>query len=582
MSQLTIEMLSEDILVDVFRHLLAATPSIWPILVWVCRRWRQIIFVSPLGLNLRLHCAHGTPILKAPDFWPALPIILKYGGVPNIDPPTPDDEDNIMAALKQSGRVSSISLTVTSSLLEKLSAVSEPLSELEKLVLLSQGDVQRTLPNTFLWGPRLRTLQSTGIAFPSLPSLLLPCQDLVDLQLHKIPSSGYLSPEAFANVLSGTPQLRSLTLHLLSCLRRQSYLGLPPPPGERIVLAALTHLKYRGTSKYLDVFVARIDAPRLGEINITLFCQPTMDTLQLGQFIQRTDLHTSLSRAEIETSAHAISISFANSDVSTPLRLQISCKRLDWQVSCMAQICDGISPFLFHVGDLGINVAQPPDEQDDVDGEQWLDLLRSIMFKFAAAESFRVNGELTAGILCALGSANEGNTTMLPSLRQVHLKELTFDGPLWASVQSFITSRRTSGRPIEVNAPSYRCHICNGSAKEQQTLKFHLGYKHGYRIFCSYCGEFKYTPGKKNLFREHLGSKHPEIAHNDALISTSSLSENQLFDLVGRHSSLHPPEVVPPTSEDQVHGTQAALPIARDSDSPSGASESDSEGWLSA
>ena len=358
----------------------------------------------------------------------------------------------------------------------------------------------------------------------------------------------------FTNALSGTPQLRSLTLHLLSFPRRWSYLSLPPPPGERIVLAALTHLKYRGTSKYLDSFVGRIDAPRLRDISITLFSQPTMDALQLSRFIQRAEIHTSLSHAEVETSVHAISISFTNSDISTHFRLQISCKQLDWQLSCMAQICDRISPFLSYVGDLGINTAQPPDERDGVGGEQWLDLLHS--FKFGAAESFKVNGELTAGILCALGAANEGNMTMLPSLRQVHLKELTtMDGPSWDSVQSFITSRWTSGRPIEVNAPSYQCHICKDRVKEQQIFKLHLGEKHGYRIFCSYCGEFKYTPGKKNLFREHLGSKHPEIAHNDALISISSLSENQLIELLGRHSSLHPPEVVPPTSEDGVQGT---------------------------
>ena len=239
--------------------------------MWVCRRWRQIAFASPLGLKLRLHCTHGTPVLKSLDCWPALPIIVKYGGVPNLNPPAPGDDDNIIAALKQSGRVSSISLTVTSSLLEKLSAISETFSELEELVLLSQENMQQTFPSTFLWGPRLRTVHSTGIAFPSLPLLLLPCQDLVDLQLHEIPSAGYFSPEAFTNALSGTPQLRSLTLHLLSFPRRRSLHRFPPLPGERIVLAALTHLKYRGTSKYLDSFVGRIDAPLLRNIEITLF-----------------------------------------------------------------------------------------------------------------------------------------------------------------------------------------------------------------------------------------------------------------------------------------------------------------------
>ena len=99
-----------------------------------------------------------------------------YGGVPNLNPPAPSDDDNIITALKQSGRVSSIGLTVTSSLLGKLSAISEPLLELEEFVLLSQDNVQQTFPSTFLWGPRLRTLHSTRIAFPSLPCYCYPAR----------------------------------------------------------------------------------------------------------------------------------------------------------------------------------------------------------------------------------------------------------------------------------------------------------------------------------------------------------------------------------------------------------------------
>ncbi|KAN0126217.1 hypothetical protein V8E53_015262 [Lactarius tabidus] len=64
-------------------------------------------------------CTHATPILKIKlkilDHWPALPIVVQYGGLPGHNPPAPEDEDNIMAALKQSDRVASISRTVTSS-----------------------------------------------------------------------------------------------------------------------------------------------------------------------------------------------------------------------------------------------------------------------------------------------------------------------------------------------------------------------------------------------------------------------------------------------------------------------------------
>jgi hypothetical protein len=77
-----------------------------------------------------------------------------------------------VAALKHSDRVSSIELTVTSSLLDKLAAIKLPFSELEELVLQSLGDLQLTLPSTVRCGTRLRRLYSTGVAFPALPDIL--------------------------------------------------------------------------------------------------------------------------------------------------------------------------------------------------------------------------------------------------------------------------------------------------------------------------------------------------------------------------------------------------------------------------
>ena len=540
-------MLPEDILLNIFRQYLDATPRFWPRLAWVCQKWRQIVLTSPLGLDLRLHCTYKTPVLKTLDFWPRLPIIVRYGGVPNLDPPALDDDDNIIAALKEFDRVSSIHLTVTKSLLQKISAISEPLSELEDLSLLSFDVVQPTLPSTFRWGALLRTLHSTGIAFPSFPQLILPSQGLVDLQLHKIPSSGYFPPEAFADALSGMTHLRTLSLHFISFPPRRNFLLLPPQSGERIVLPALTCLKYRGTSKYLDSFVARIDAPHLGEIDITFFCQPTMDAFQLRRFIQRIEMQTSLSQAKVETSTHAISISFTDSGASTPLRLQISCKQLDWQLSCMTQICDRISPILFHVGDLGINITQLSDGQDNPGVEPWLDLFRS--FKFGSAKRFWVAGELMTDILCVLGPASEGNTHMLPSLCQIRVqKPMMMDGPSWDSVQSFITKRSTPGRPVEVNAPSYQCHICHRSFKEQQELKRHLRDKYGYQILCFYCGEFECRPGRNDLFREHLESKHAEVTRNDELISKASLTPSQLVGLFNRHSTLRTPDIIKPST----------------------------------
>ena len=166
--------LSNDILLIILHHYLDASAPFWFKLAHVCRTWRQIIFASPLGLRLRLHCTYGTPVLKNLDSWPFFPLVLDYRGFPTLRHPSPEDEDNIMAALKHSVRVCSIGLTVSSSLLKKLSTISNPFSELEELVLLSPDNVQSTLPSPFWWGHRLRTLHSTRIAIPSLPQLPLP------------------------------------------------------------------------------------------------------------------------------------------------------------------------------------------------------------------------------------------------------------------------------------------------------------------------------------------------------------------------------------------------------------------------
>ena len=68
-----------------------------------------------------------------------------------LNPPAPEDDDNIICALKQSDHVSAVSLTLTNALLEKLSTILEPFLELEELVLLSQDKLRLTVPSTFRW-----------------------------------------------------------------------------------------------------------------------------------------------------------------------------------------------------------------------------------------------------------------------------------------------------------------------------------------------------------------------------------------------------------------------------------------------
>ena len=393
-------------------------------------------------------CTYGTPVLKNLDYWPPLPLVVNYGGFPTLPPPSPEDEDNIMAALEQSDRVRSINLTVSGSLLRKLSTISKPLSELEDVVLLSQDSVQLILPSAFWWGHRLRTLHSTKVAFPSLPQLLFPSQDLVDLQLNEIPGVGYFPPESFANALCGMTRLQTLSLHFLSFPPRRNYLSLPPLPGDRVVLPSLNRFKYRGISKYLDTLVARIDAPRLRDIDVRFFGQPFLDTSQLGLFINRIEILRSPLQAEILSFGGAISITFTHPKARIRLGLRISCEPLDWQLSSISQICDYFSCFLTCVTDLGITTIGPSNVPDDMDEKLWLRLISA----FGGAIDFRVASELATDILRALRPADEEHKTVLPALRILHVQvPMSMHGPLWDSVESFVTQRQLSGHPVHLS-----------------------------------------------------------------------------------------------------------------------------------
>ena len=534
-------MLNDDVLLSIFRHFLDGSSRLWPTLTHVCRSWRQIILGSPLGLHLRLYCTYGMPVRKSLYCWPPFPLVVSYGGSPMLGSPAPEDEENIKAALEQSERVHSITLTVTKSLLENLSTISEPCSRLEELDLLSRDNLQLTLPRAFLWNQCLRTLKLTRIAIPTLPQLLSLSNGLVDLRLHEIPQVGYFSPGVFANALSGMTQLETLSFHHLTSPPHRNLVNLPLLPVKHVFLPSLANLKYRGTSKYLDSFVARIDAPLLRDIDITFFFQPTMDASQLGQFIERVEMQPSLSQGDILTSTDAISISISEPGVRRRLALQISCKELDWQLSSMLQICNHFSPFLSRVTNLGIT-TQTTSGSDDMDHEKWAELIHS----FRGAVAFRTAGKYVADILSSL-SLDVGESNVLPSLGMLHVPELCSDnGALRGSVESLTSSRRLSGHPVDVyDGKRFICGVCHSSYTQRQGLSRHKKDKHSQRNHvCPLCKSYVWSPARKSLFLRHLKKHHPGAALTDTHISDPAL-QNFTSSYSGTHGAEHDNLLVP-------------------------------------
>ncbi|KAH9010352.1 hypothetical protein EDB83DRAFT_426935 [Lactarius deliciosus] len=427
--------LPDNVFLNIFRYYLDVSPRQWPRLVHICRRWRRIVFASRQILRLRIFCTHGTPVLETLRSWPAMPIVVQYGGSQELAPPAPEDEDNIIVALKESDRVSSINLTATKSLLKKLSAIERPFSELDDLVLLFQDSVPLTLPSAFLWCPRLRCLHLTGTAFPAILRLLYSSTNLVDLQLYDVLNPLYFSPEVLIDALSGMAQLRSLSLHPTFTT---NYDILPPESWERRVLPVLTRLNFRGIYQYLERFVAGIDAPRLGDIEITFVNENIISFPTLLEFIK---MHKSHHRAHIISSERAISISLIQPGASACLKLQFFCEPLDKQLLFVTRVCVHLSNSLFNAEDLRISATRPLG-QGDSNYRGWRDLLNS----FTSVQRFRVAGNLSTNIVRALRGDN-----VIPSLHTLYIAQPgPRHAPLREAVVTFMTSRRLSGHPIAV------------------------------------------------------------------------------------------------------------------------------------
>jgi hypothetical protein len=408
--------------------------------VRICRRWRHLVFSYQRSLQLRLFCTHGTPVKKSLDCWPrTLPIVVAYGGSPGLAPPTLEDENDIMAALKRPDRVHSISLTITSSLLERLSVIKRPFWKLEDLILVSRDDVLLTLPNAFRWGQRLRRLHSTRIVIPALVQLRYLSMDLMDLQLHEVPNPWHFSPNALPDALSRMAQLRSLSLDFLPTT--SDHVAVSLPSGNRVVLPALTLLKYEGITRDLEDLVARIDAPRLEDIGVIFYFsnESITDLSKLLEFIDRIEMHKSHRQAYILSSENDISISLMQPEAPTRIKFHLFCEQSYISQSSMTQIFIQFSALFLDVEDLRIDETLYPRFYI----RQWVKPLNL----FRGAKWLHVSGniDIVHTTLRLLDKA------ALPALHCLYIRQ---PGPryvpLGEAVVTFMTSRRLSGHPIAV------------------------------------------------------------------------------------------------------------------------------------
>ena len=452
-------MLPDLILLEIFHFYVDRTASleVWQTLVHVCRKWRNIVFGSPRRLHLQLLCSNETPVRETLDVWPSLPIVMKYHGYPDL--PT-SDVDNVVEALEHHERLCQVTLwDVPSPQLEKFSAVmKEPFPVLTHLWLKLNDDEAapvHVIPDSFLGGsaPRLQLLFLNRVPFPGLPKLLISATDLVHLELHNIPHSGYILPEAIATCISTSTSLKRFVLKFESPRSRPILESRRPPLQARPVLPALIDFSFTGVSEYLEDLVARIDAPLLTYISITFFHQLILHTPQLTQFISRTPTL----KLNGQTQARAL---FSGSGFSCVLPrtgnkgllLGMSCRQPDWQLSSLSQVCTSSFPqaLIQTVEHLYIleDTYPRPHWQDDIENSYWLDVLHP----FTAVKNLYLSKEFAPRIAPSLQElVGQRATETLPALQSLFVEDLHPSGPVQEGIEKFIATRHVSDHPITIS-----------------------------------------------------------------------------------------------------------------------------------
>ena len=424
------------------------TIKTWQSLVHVCRRWRGIVFESPRRLNLRLRCTPQTSARKTLDAWPVLPLHI-MGDV------TETSVDNVISQLELSDRICQIELNcfTTSQIENFCTAMQMPFPELIGLYLsfrgLSYGPV---LLDSFLGGsaPRLRFLSLVAIPLLGLPKLFLSSTNLVSLYLRRIPHSGYISPEAMATCLSLLTNLGSLELKFESPQSSPNQENRRSPPPTRSVLPALTQFEFKGVDVYLEDLVARIDTPRLLQLNATFFNDIEFHTPELIRFVSHSSKFKAPNEALVFFDTQTTSVTLLPQAPNVGhFTVEISCRGLDWQLSSLAQICTTSLPLLSTTENLFIYEQGDSlfDWKDGIENIEWLELL----LLFTAVKNLYLSKQFAPSIARALQEMTGGGTTgVLSALQNLYLEGFQPSESVEEGIERFISARQLANHPVVI------------------------------------------------------------------------------------------------------------------------------------
>jgi hypothetical protein len=220
-------------------------------------------------------------------------------------------------------------------------------------------------------------------------------------------------------------------------------------------LPALKRFVFRGPSAYLEGLLARIIAPRLRNLEVTLFNQLIFALPVLSHLISTTsELRFPIANVNFNQTFVSISVSNhkeAQGDKS--FYVQVSCKPFDWQVSSAAQVCSALSQMLAEVEELSLDFYEQsvsPEWRKEVDTR--ICMRYELLRPFKGAKKLRVGHALALDLSRALKSKEEPKGLLLPALEELMLEEGNED-----KFTEFIEARQVADNPVQlIVSPSKR------------------------------------------------------------------------------------------------------------------------------
>jgi hypothetical protein len=460
------------------------------------------------------------------------------------------DEENIISALQQHGRVRHIVLQAPSQILHKsLLPMDGLFARLEHLSVLSTSDQDSNLilPET-LRAPNLQLLSLLGVGLPTGLSLLTSTVSLVILSLTHIRLSGYFRPEHLATHLQHLTQLEELSIGFSIPIPRPNAEGeLLRGPIIRVMVPSLRQLIFRGVGAYLDSLIARISAPRLERLSITLFNQLAFTLPHLSHFTNTVaGLRQSVANVSFTPEGVSIFIRHPEQPVDRVFTLTVNCREFDWQIDSAAQVCSVLMPALSVIEYLGLDLDQhtmPFEWQNAVDSVVW----RELLLPFRGVKRLRIgHNALAFELSCSLDSDDAGLIPdLLPDLRVLEVQLVANK-----AFSAFIDARQLANRPVRLSATvgiyptdvasgliyllvpasQFLCPwpTCGGVYKRKQERDRHVVTRHlPLSLLCRRCGR---RDGREDEHKKHLKSCDPGNEHDPCLLYNKRIVLGWLFE----------------------------------------------------